>query len=107
MRDEGSIIEFIVWKTRLLVKSGIKLTNKKKQKNNKILKAVIKNRNCYFGNKKPKKTKIYKSNNLSVGMKVRGPCIIEEPTTTVVVFPGMSAVVSNDNHYILNCNESD
>jgi len=106
LRDEGSAIEFIVWKTRLLVESGIKLTNKKKQKNNSVLKAVIKNRNCYFGSKKSKKTKIFKSHNLSAGMKVKGPCIIEEPTKTVVVFPSMSAVVSNNNHYILNCNES-
>ena len=105
LRDEGSTIEFIVWKSRLLVKSGIKLTNSRKQIKNKIVETDIKKRNCYFGDKKSKITKIYKSNNLFVGMKVKGPCIIEEPTTTVVVFPGMSAVVSNNYHYILNCNE--
>ena len=92
LRDEGSTIEFIVWKTRLLVESGIKLTNQKVQKNKKTSKTNIKNRDCYFGNKNSKKTKIFKSNNLSSGMKVHGPCIIEEPTTTVVIFPGMSAV---------------
>ncbi len=105
LRDEGSTIEFIVWKSRLLVESGIKLTNSRKQIKNKIVENDIKKRNCYFGDKKSKITKIYKSNNLFVGMKVKGPCIIEEPTTTVVVFPGMSAVVSNNYHYILNCNE--
>ncbi len=105
LRDEGSTIEFIVWKSRLLVKSGIKLTNSRKQIKNKIVETDIKKRNCYFGDKKSKITKIYKSNNLFVGMKVKGPCIIEEPTTTVVVFPGMSAVVSNNYHYILNCND--
>ena len=105
LRDEGSTIEFIVWKSRLLVESGIKLTNSRKQIKNKIVETDIKKRNCYFGDKKSKITKIYKSNNLFVGMKVKGPCIIEEPTTTVVVFPSMSAVVSNNYHYILNCNE--
>ena len=98
------LIIFIVWKIRLLVESGIKLTNTKNTKNMKNLKLDNINRNCYFGAKKSQKTKIFKSNNLFPGMIIKGPCIIEEPSTTVVVFPGMSATVSNNNHYILNCN---
>ena len=104
LRDEGSAIEFIVWKIRLLVESGIKLTENKKNKKNKNLKLDNISRYCYFGSKKSQKTKIFKSNNLFPGMLIKGPCIIEEPSTTVVVFPGMSATVSNNNHYILNCN---
>jgi N-methylhydantoinase A len=37
------------------------------------------------------------------GARIAGPAIIEEPTTTIVVYPGLSAVLSPAGNYILNC----
>ena len=58
-------------------------------------------RPCFFGGADPVDTPIYKSTSLTPGMQVFGPSIIEEPTTTLVVFPGMSAKVSGAGNYIL------
>ena len=33
---------------------------------------------------------------------MRGPAIIEEPTTTIVVYPGMSATISGAGNYLLS-----
>jgi N-methylhydantoinase A len=58
-------------------------------------------RACYFGAATPVRTAIYKSADIAPGLQVRGPAIIEEPTTTLVVFPGMSATMSAAGNYQL------
>ena len=40
---------------------------------------------------------------LKPGARIAGPAIIEEPTTTIVVYPGLSAELSPAGNYILNC----
>ena len=38
-------------------------------------------------------------------MKIEGPTIIEEPTTTVVAFPKTAAQVSKYHNYIIKIND--
>jgi N-methylhydantoinase A len=40
-------------------------------------------------------TTIYERNRLEPGMKIDGPAIVEEPATTIVVFPGQQATVDD------------
>jgi N-methylhydantoinase A len=40
---------------------------------------------------------------LQPGAQIAGPAIIEEPTTTIVVYPGLSAALSAAGNYILHC----
>jgi N-methylhydantoinase A len=40
---------------------------------------------------------------LKPGAQIAGPAIIEEPTTTIVVYPGLSASLSAAGNYILHC----
>jgi N-methylhydantoinase A len=40
---------------------------------------------------------------LKPGAEIAGPAIIEEPTTTIVVYPGLSASLSAAGNYILHC----
>ena len=42
---------------------------------------------------------------LAVGSRIDGPAIIREPTTTVVVYPGSSAVVTPFGNYLLELTE--
>ena len=49
-------------------------------------------------------TTIYRPEHLEVNDTIHGPAIIEEPTTTLVVFPGMSADVTPSRNYILHTN---
>lgn len=59
-------------------------------------------RSCVFGDSGTVETPIFKSENLSASHVIEGPAIIEEPTTTLVVFPGMTAQVSPAGHYLLD-----
>jgi N-methylhydantoinase A len=44
---------------------------------------------------------VFRGLDLKPGDAVLGPAIIEEPTTTIVVYPATSAQVSASGHYIL------
>jgi N-methylhydantoinase A len=58
-------------------------------------------RAAYFGPDDLRKTPVYRGSELQPGAMISGPAIIEEPTTTIVVYPQMSATVSPSGHYIL------
>jgi N-methylhydantoinase A len=44
---------------------------------------------------------------LAAGTRIEGPAIIREPTTTVVVYPGSAAVVTQLGNYLLEVNEGE
>jgi len=61
-------------------------------------------RACFFaetGMRAP--TPIFRGAALRPGARIAGPAIIEEPTTTIVVTPGLSAELSAAGNYILHC----
>ncbi|MBB3525877.1 hydantoinase/oxoprolinase family protein [Rhizobium laguerreae] len=101
MRDEGSSIEFISWKARLSVETGISQTAKEPVGYSESFSGPEMYRNCFFGSGNPARTRIHQGDNIKPGMIFHGPCIIEEPTTTVVVFPDMTARVTANGHYLL------
>ena len=43
---------------------------------------------------------IFYGEDLVPGDRISGPAIIEEPTTTLVIYPGATAVVSAYGHYL-------
>lgn len=100
VRDEGSPVEIVNWKARLVVG----LAEQPKPTDLSIQpKAgrVSLERDCYFGGATPVKTQIFRADDIEPGLIVQGPAIIEEPTTTLVVYPGMSAQVSAEGNYLL------
>jgi N-methylhydantoinase A len=58
-------------------------------------------RQAFFGGADARKTPVFRGVELKPGASITGPAIIEEPTTTIVVYPQMSAFVSPSGHYIL------
>jgi N-methylhydantoinase A len=103
VRDEGSAVEFINWKARLAIPLGgapVPVEGPLAS-----LGAGASHRaglrDCYFGDAVPVPTPIYKARNLAPGLRIEGPAIIEEPTTTLVVFPNMSATMSAAGNYLL------
>jgi len=100
IRDEGSAIEVINWKARLTVElPGGRADFDPAQP---AVSEQSEIRHCYFGTSEPVPTRIYRPEHLRVGTTVSGPAIIEEPTTTVVIYPGMTAEVSTSRNYILH-----
>jgi N-methylhydantoinase A len=100
VRDPGSTIEFLNWTARLT----IHLPHEKKSYDVAAKSAgrTSHSRICYFGDGHEAETLIYKPETLAPGTRITGPAIIEEPTTTLVVFPGMAAEVSDAGNYILH-----
>ncbi|MDE1173610.1 MAG: hydantoinase/oxoprolinase family protein [Parvibaculaceae bacterium] len=56
---------------------------------------------AWFGSDTPEKTPRYDGPSLAEGMVLKGPCVIQEPTTTVVVFPGWNALVLHNGDYMM------
>jgi N-methylhydantoinase A len=102
VRDEGSAVEFINWKARLAIPLG-KAPAPIEASGAEALgdQPVLSRRDCYFGASIPVSTPIYKAKDVVPGLRIVGPAIIEEPTTTLVVFPGMAAKMSSSGNYQL------
>lgn len=100
IRDQDSAVEIINWKARLTVEVSSGRAEPALEPAEATTSPTI--RWCYFGQSKPVETTIYRPEHLKVGTVIDGPAIIEEPTTTLVVYPGMTAEVSSTRNYILH-----
>ncbi len=101
VRDEGSPVEIMSWKARL----SISLATKKDEvlENSKTIKVNSNyKRNCWFGGSESLSTPIFKGSDLMPGSTIEGPAIIEEPTTTIVVYPEMTTTISKSGNYIID-----
>lgn len=100
VRDEGSEIEFLNWKGRLTLNLA-----RAKPRRAKTPKASrprsLNTRKAYFGNGRQVSTPIYRGLDLAAGAAIKGPAIIELPTTTVVVYPDMLARVTGDGNFLI------
>lgn len=101
VRDIGSAVQVVNWKARLVVRLAQKPNFDGIKAPTFTMDTALK-RDCFFGDAKPVKTSIYKSSDLKPGLLIRGPAIVEEPTTTLVVYPGMSAEISGNGNYRLH-----
>ncbi len=99
VRDEASPVEFLSWKARLIVDID-RSENSSKLLYSEDVQAVPSLRDCWFGGSAPTATPVYKGFELTPGTSLEGPAIIEEATTTIVVYPGMTITISNRGNYI-------
>ncbi|MDE0779339.1 MAG: hydantoinase/oxoprolinase family protein [Alphaproteobacteria bacterium] len=101
VRDEGSPVEFVNWKGRISIQpfSPPEAPNPTKLSQ---IPAPDETRSCFFGDERVS-TPVYRGDNLKVGDELQGPAIIQEATTTIVVYPDMSARLSAAGDYILDC----
>ena len=61
----------------------------------------VRRRQAFFGHGAVA-TPVYTGRDLPAAMTIAGPAIIEEPTTTLVVYPGMRARRSRTGNYLLD-----
>ena len=100
VRDEGSAVEIVNWKARLTVPLAKPIDVAPKAADITLLPPAL-SRQCFFGGTAPVTTGIYKPADLAPGRTIVGPAIIEEPTTTLVVYPGTSVMVSGAGNFLL------
>jgi N-methylhydantoinase A len=105
VRDLHSPVECINWKARLIVRLAPEAEQSPAvDAHDSVIPAA--SRLCYFGGGEATATPVYAPADLHPGLKIAGPAIVEEPTTTLVVFPGMSARISGAGHYLLDIGAS-
>ena len=61
--------------------------------------------NAYFGGFGKIATQILDGTTMAIGTEIKGPAIVEEPTTTIVVGPGMSGQLTQAGNYIFTLGE--
>jgi N-methylhydantoinase A len=100
VRDEQSEVECVNWRGRM----SIRLSDPAKPVSKRVVRHKPKpstTRQAYFGADDLRRTPVFRGIELKPGASIAGPAIIEEPTTTIVVYPRMNAFVSPSGHYIL------
>lgn len=100
VRDPGSVIEFLNWHARVTVKLP-RMTQEVAELERRTGEPDSV-RKCYFGDEGFLETPVFKPEQLRPGTSVSGPAVIEEPTTTLVVYPGQAAEVTGSGNYLLH-----
>jgi N-methylhydantoinase A len=100
--DADSPVECVTWKGRLIASLGHGAAEPTPPPAAIASASIDRHRKAYFGNQLWAETPIYLGQTMPAQAEIRGPAVIEEPTTTIVVFPGMSAQRSPDGNYILD-----
>jgi len=100
IKEEGGAIECVNWKGRLT--ATLDKPNLPKQaagaESPPRAKRISK---TYFGGDDAVQAPVYVGADLSPGALIEGPAIIEESTTTIVVYPGATARVTELHNYLL------
>ena len=97
--DEGQAVECLNWRGRLIADVNPRSLEPTRGAASTVVEAD-RVRGAYFGAEEVQ-TSIYFGEKLATGAIIEGPAIIEEPTTTIVVYPGGNARVSAGGRYVL------
>jgi N-methylhydantoinase A len=99
VRDEGQAVECLNWRGRLIANVDPPSLEPART-DHAVTIEPDRQRPAYFGGE-PVAANIYLGDQLAPGATIEGPAIIEEPTSTLVVYPGSTARVSSGGRYIL------
>ena len=100
VRDEGSRIEFVSWKGRLTAQLGQDSAPAREGTARADTHPDPTTRNVYFASTGRTDVAVHRGLDLPPGAVVTGPAIIEEPTSTLVVYPGWTAELSSTGSYV-------
>jgi len=99
VQDLGQAVECLNWRGRLIAGVNAPSLEPTHKPTGQTAKAD-RSRQAYFAGGLLD-TAIFVGDQLDVGAVIEGPAIIEEPTSTLVVYPGSVAQVSAGGRYIL------
>ena len=100
VKEEGGAIECINWKGRITAYLD-KPSFPTEPATDAAPPAPRRTMRAYFGEAGALDTPFHLGDDLKPGMVLAGPAIVEEPTTTIVVYPGSSATVTPGRNYLL------
>ena len=97
--EPGQGLECIYWKARAIARLPKPSLQRLRPPPAEATPPVI--RDAWFGDDQPEPTPRHDGAGLRDGDELPGPCVIQEPTTTVVVFPGWVARVLPNGDYMM------
>jgi N-methylhydantoinase A len=103
VREPGQYLECLLWKARasaVLAKPELR-----PRVTDAAAPAAVETVEAYFAETGLGAVPRYDGRALAAGARIDGPAIVREPTTTVVVYPGSSALVTPLGNYVLEVAE--
>ncbi len=100
VKEPGQQIECVYWRGRLTALLDAPPLYRTPARD-RGLPAARKRLAAFFAGHGEVDTPRYYGEDLEPGMVVRGPAIVDEPTTTVVIYPGSHALVTELHNYLL------
>jgi N-methylhydantoinase A len=102
INEPGELIEFVNWGAQATAKMPeVKIKEQPSGREDHAC-ALVAHIEAYFRELGGLvKTPVYRGDKLLGGARINSPAIIEEPTSTLVVFPGSSATVSKWGNYLI------
>ncbi|HZO83553.1 MAG TPA: hydantoinase/oxoprolinase family protein [Candidatus Binataceae bacterium] len=105
VKEPGQQLECIYWRGRLSAElEGPPLT--KAPARAAALPVPRMRRPAFFAGRGEMETPRYHGDRLAPGMTIDGPAIVDEPTTTIVVYPGSRARVTELHNYLLEVGDA-
>jgi N-methylhydantoinase A len=102
INEPGELIEFVNWGAQATAKMPeVKIKEQPSGREDPAC-ALVAHREAYFRELGGLvKTPVYRGDKLLGGARISSPAIIEEPTSTLVIFPGSTATVSKWGNYLI------
>ncbi|HEY2524901.1 MAG TPA: hydantoinase/oxoprolinase family protein [Candidatus Binataceae bacterium] len=105
VKEPGQQVECVYWRGRVTAAlTGPPLS--KTAAHAAALPAPRSKRAMFFAGHRDLETPRYHGESLAPGMMLEGPAIIDEPTTTIVVYPGSRARVTELHNYLLEVGDA-
>ena len=98
--EQTDEVEFVNWKARRTAKLGQPLATQRRLQSQGSNVSVLDHRSAYFGSEGYEAVAVFQGHTLDRDCRIVGPAIIQEPTTTLVVYPDYVVDVTEDGHYV-------
>jgi len=107
-REESDFVEFSNWRVKAVGRTReFELASVSEGGENPPQEALLEIRKAYFKDLGGlTDTRVYNPDKLRPGNKIKGPAIIEEMATTIVVFPGYEIKLSKMGNFLVQMNHS-
>jgi N-methylhydantoinase A len=105
VEQPGQPVECLFWKVRFSGRSELARPSASEAPDYREVETPMR-RPAFFPEVGSVDVPVYFGVDLSPGAVIRGPAVIEEPTTTIVVYPSMTARIGGSDSYILETSEA-
>ena len=98
--EQTDEVEFVNWKARRTAKLGQPPATQRRLQTQGSNVSVLDHRSAYFGSEGYEAVAVFQGHTLDRDCRIVGPAIIQEPTTTLVVYPNYVVDVTEDGNYV-------